>query len=118
MVGSIMENDYEKRLRRIVAIGEIHNAGFEVVHRHDNTVEPMLMGGLEYYARRGSYLLVYNLGDVGGDRDGYICLQKTESNWPDWDGEFIIKFLPFKEFDECLSLTIAMKIGSDYYNGL
>ena len=79
----------EKRFKRITAIGEIHTAGFNIVHRHSSTAEPMLMGGYEYIARRGSYLLIYNLTDEN------ICLQKTESDYPDWDKPFVIKWLSF-----------------------
>jgi len=64
-------DDPEKRNKRITAIGEIYNAGFEILRRHSSTVEPMLMGGLEYIARRGSYLLAYNISEEN------ICLQKN-----------------------------------------
>ena len=102
----------EKRNRRIMAVGEIHTAGFDIVHRHENTVEPMLMGGCEYIARRGSYLLYYSL------KEENICLQKTDREFIDWDEPFIIKWKPFSEFTECLSLTIALEIGKDFYDGL
>lgn len=102
----------EKRFKRITAIGEIHTAGFNIVHRHSSTAEPMLMGGYEYIARRGSYLLVYNLTDEN------ICLQKNESNYVDWEKPFVIKYLPFNKFTETLGLTIALEIGLDFYNGL
>lgn len=62
----------DRDLTKIIAIGEIYNAGFEILGRHDNTKEPMLMGGYEYVARRGSYLLHYNIIDRN------ICLQKTD----------------------------------------
>lgn len=105
--------DSEKREKRIKAIGEIYNAGFEIKDRHTNTVEPMLMGGYEYIARRGSYLLAYNITQRN------ICLQKTNLDFFERDKEFIIKYLSFDDFvDGELSLTISMKIGLDYYNGL
>ncbi len=100
-----------RKIDRIVAIGEIYNAGFEIIDRHENTVEPMLMGGDEYISRRGSYLLSYNLTDK------CICLQKTGENLINYDEPFIIKWMSFHDFPEgLLSLAISMKIGSDYYN--
>jgi len=105
--------DLEKRNIRINAIGEIYNAGFNIEDRHENTVEPMLMGGYEYIARRGSYLLAYNIADKN------ICLQKTDEGSIDWNGEFILKWLPFEKLEDgLLSLTIGIAIGLDYYNGL
>jgi hypothetical protein len=102
--------ELEKREKRIKAIGEIHNAGFEIVHRHPNTVEPMLMGGYEYIARRGNYLLAYNIVDKT------ICLQETKDDHIDWDSTFVLKWFSFDNFvDGLLSSTIAKFVGLDYY---
>lgn len=102
----------EKRIKRIIAIGEIHNAGFHITDRHD-FVEPKLMGGYEYIARRGSYVLAYNIIDRN------ICVQKTDKDYINHDNSFVIKWLSFDDFTEkSLILTLGMKIGLDYYNGL
>lgn len=95
---------------KITAIGEIYNAGFEILDRHKNTIEPMLMGGTEYIARRGSYLLYYNISNQD------ICLQKTKESRIDFDKPLIIKFMRIKDLEfGLLSMTISSKIGLDYY---
>lgn len=102
----------EKKINKLKAIGEIHNAGFNIVHRHENTLEPMLMGGREYIARRGSYLLYYNVVDE------YISLQKTDSDYFDFNKSFIFENKYFTEFTKNLAFTIALELGINYYDSL
>ena len=60
-------------------------AGFDLEHKDEELV-PMLMGGYAYVARREKYLIEYNV------KDKNICLQINDSNYIDWNGEFILKF--------------------------
>ena len=98
----------EKRKRKITALGEIAMAGFNFTYRHERG-EPMLMGGYEYVARRGDYILAYNI------KDRNICLQKNDLNFIDWEGEFIIKWKPLDQIED-LGDEIRTVLGIDFYN--
>ena len=94
----------EKRKIKINALGEIALAGFEFTHRHE-WGEPMLMGGYEYIARRGKYVLAYNI------KDKNICLQEHEYDSIDWKGDFIMKFESFDDLGD----RIRTVLGIDFY---
>lgn len=94
----------EKRKIKINALGEISMAGFEFTNRHE-WGEPMLMGGYEYIARRGKYVLAYNIVDRN------ICLQENNFDSIDWKADFIIKF----ECVDDLADRIRTVLGIDFY---
>jgi hypothetical protein len=97
----------EKRKIKIHALGEITMAGFDIVQKHD-WGEPMLLGGYEYVARRGEYILAYNI------KDSNICLQKNDEDFIDWNGDFVIKWKSLKHIDD-LGDEIRIAIGIDFY---
>lgn len=101
------KSNEEKRKRKINALGEIAMAGFEFIHRHENG-EPMLLGGYEYVARRGKYILAYNILDKN------ICLQKNDSNFIDWKADLIIKWKHLDQIDS-LGDEIRTVLGIDFY---
>ncbi len=98
----------EKRQAKINALGEIAMAGFDHVHRHENG-EPMLLGGYEYIARRGNYILAYNV------KDENICLQKNDDKFIHWHDYFIIKWKPLNQIND-LGDEIRTVLGIDFYN--
>lgn len=103
----IIMTNIEKRKRKINAIGEISMAGFEFIERHE-WGEPMLMGGYEYIARRGKYVLAYNI------KDKNICLQKNDFNSIDWKADFIIKWKHLNKIED-LGDTIKTVLGIEFY---
>lgn len=104
-----MSKSNEEKLKiKTNAISKIAMAGFEFTDRHE-WGEPMLMGGYEYIARRGKYILAYNISDKN------ICLQKNDFDSINWDGDFIIKWKSFNDIDD-LGNTLRNALGMNFYN--
>jgi len=101
----------EIELKKKLAIGLLHEAGFSIIDRHE-TLEPMLMGGYEYIARRGKYVISYNIIQE------YFSVQLTNENNINYDNNCIIKYMNISDLERTLASTIAFKVGDgwDFYN--
>jgi len=79
-----IKKESREKIGRI--IDEIKSLGYEFVHKTEDGF-PMLMGGLEFYARKGTLLMVYDIR-------GCLTLQCNKKDFINWEGDFVCKHYP------------------------
>jgi hypothetical protein len=79
-----IKEEHRDKIKNI--INDIKSLGYEIIHVQDDGF-PMLIGGRNFYARKGNLLMIYDI-------EGFLTLQCNNGEHPNWEGDFICKFYP------------------------